>query len=452
MREDDAIKKVHRRIDEDFDRSLSQIMKLLAQPSISASGEGIRECVDLLASMMREAGIETKVFETPGNPILFGELPSKNSGAKTILFYGHYDVQPPEPLELWTSPPFQPTIREGKLFARGVADNKGQMIAHILAVQAFKATGTDIPVNLKFIFEGEEESGSASLPGFVKEHKDLLACDIVLPVDGSMLEGDVLNVRLGCRGIVNFEIELETASIDNHSGLSGGVVPNAGWTLVNLLATMKNEKGDVLIEGFMDDVQTPSAYDLAVIEALPYDPSELAKIYGVSEMPWNKKEFYTRLNLLPTLTINGIDCGYTGKGSKTVNPGKASAKLDARLVADQDPADIVDKIRKHVEKYAPGAKVTVHGVMKPSKTDGDLPVCRAVFAALEKIYENGVMIALGSGGSLPNYVWTDTLGVPALGIPYANQDANNHAPDENVKVELLSKGIHASAQIMYDLG
>lgn len=450
--ENDAIAKVHRYIDENFDRSLTQIMQLLAQPSISASGEGIGECVDLLSAMMREAGIETRVFETPGNPIIFGELASTTSGAETVLFYGHYDVQPPEPLELWTSPPFEPTVREGKLFARGVADNKGQLIAHILAVQAFRATGTAIPANLKFIFEGEEESGSASLPGFVKEHRDLLACDIVLPVDGSMLEGDILNVRLGCRGVVNFEIELETASIDNHSGLSGGVVPNVGWALVNLLATMKDENDAILIEGFMDAVQTPSAYDLAVIEALPYDPAELARVYGVPELPWNKKEFYTRLNLLPTLTINGIDCGYRGKGSKTVNPGKASVKLDARLVADQDPDSVVAAIKKHVAKHAPGAKVTVHGVMKPSKTDGGLPVCRAVLAALEKVYGNTVMVALGSGGSLPNYVWTDTLGVPALGIPYANQDANNHAPDENVKVSLLGKGIHASAQIMYDLG
>jgi len=444
------MEQVHKYIDDTFGQYLDTIKSFLRQPSISASGEGVRECAALLRDIMTESGIRTEIFETEGNPMVYGEILSKNKNAKTVLFYGHYDVQPPDPLNLWDSPPFEPVIREGKLFARGVADNKGQMIAHILAAHAFKSTERDIPCSVKFVFEGEEESGSTNLPVFVKDHKTLLACDIVLPVDGSLLPGNILNVRLGCRGVVNFEIGLQTAAFDCHSGRGGGVVPNAGWELVNLLRTMKNEKGEILIDGFMDNVRAPSEYDLSVIDSLPFDPEKTAAIYGLESLNLDRREFFTALSLAPTLSINGITCGYTGDGSKTVNPSKASVKMDARLVVDQDPEDIIEKVKKHVMKYAPDAEVKVHGYMHPSKTDGDLPVCRKVIASLEKIYADGVILSLGSGGSLPNYVWTDILGVPALGIPYANEDSRNHAPNENFSLDLLKKSIHASAQIMYD--
>lgn len=444
------MEQVHKYIDDTFGQYLETIKSFLRQPSISASGEGVRECAALLKDIMTESGIRTEIFETDGNPMVYGEILSKNKNAKTVLFYGHYDVQPPDPLNLWDSPPFEPVVREEKLFARGVADNKGQMISHILAAHAFKSTGTDIPCIVKFVFEGEEESGSTNIPLFVKNHKDLLACDIVLPVDGSLLPGNVLNVRLGCRGVVNFEIEIQTAAFDCHSGRGGGAVPNAGWELVNLLRTMKNEKGEILIEGFMDDVREPSEFDLSVIDSLPFDPKETAAIYGLDSLNMNRREFFTALNLSPTLSINGITCGYQGGGSKTVNPSKASVKMDARLVVDQNPEDIMEKIKRHILKHVPGARVKVHGFMNPSKSDGDLPVCRKVIGSLRKIYTNGVILSLGSGGSLPNYVWTDILGVPALGIPYANEDSKNHAPNENMSLDLLKKGIHASAQIMFD--
>lgn len=445
-----TLEQVHRCIDDSFDHDLSIIKAFLRQPSISASGEGVRECADLLASIMTDCGIRTEIYGTEGHPVVYGELLSSNKDAKTVLFYGHYDVQPPDPLELWDSPPFEPEIREGKVYARGSADNKGQLIAHVLAVKAFKTAGTEIPCNVKFVFEGEEESGSTNLPNFVSEHQELLSCDIVLPVDGSLLPGNILNVRLGSRGVANFEIEIQTAAFDCHSGRGGGTIPNAGWELVNLLRTMKNEKGEILIDGFMDDVREPSEFDLSIIDKLPYDPEEMAKIYGLYSLDMNKREYYTALNLSPTLSINGITCGYQGDGSKTVNPSKASVKMDARLVVDQDPEDIMQKIEKHVLKYAPGARIKRHGFMSPSKSDGDLEVCRKVVNSLKKIYEEGVILSLGSGGSLPNYVWTDILRTPALGIPYANEDSKNHAPNENMSLSLIKKGIHASAQIMYD--
>lgn len=196
----------------------------------------------------------------------------------------------------------------------------------------------------------------------------------------------------------------------------------------------------------------PGAFELQVIDNLPFDAAAMAKLYGVQSITMDRQEFFTRLNLRPTLTINGLASGYQGPAAKTVNPCKAVAKLDARLVNNQNPVDIIDKIKKHVAKHSCNAKVIVHGSMLPSKTDGTLPICQAVIESLGRIYENGVAVSLGSGGSLPNSVWTDTLGIPALGIPYANSDANNHAPNENVKVDLIHKGIHASAQIIFDLG
>lgn len=444
------MERVHKCIDDSFDQYLSIIKSFLRQPSVSASGEGVRECAVLLSNIMNDCGITSKIFETAGHPVVYGELLSGKKDAKTVLFYGHYDVQPPEPLDLWDSPPFEPEIRQGKIFARGSADNKGQLIAHVLAVKALKETGTEIPCNVKFVFEGEEESGSTNLPNFVRENKELLFCDIVLPVDGSLLPGNILNVRLGSRGVLSFEIELQTAAFDCHSGRGGGTIPNAGWELVNLLRTMKNEKGEILIDGFMDNVRVPSEFDLSVIDNLPYDPEEMAKIYGLDSLGMSRREYFTALNLSPTLTINGITCGYQGNGSKTVNPSRASVKMDARLVVDQNPEDIMQKIENHVLKHAPGARIKWHGFMSPSKSDGDLDVCQQVVDSLKKVYEEGVILSLGSGGSLPNYVWTEILGTPALGIPYANEDSRNHAPNENMSLALLKKGIHASAQIMFD--
>ena len=445
------MEKVHGYIDLAFNRYVDTLIAFLRLPAISATGEGVGECASFLKKKMDDIGMLATIFETRGSPVVYGELLSKNSDAKTVLFYGHYDVQPPEPLDLWESPPFEPSVRNGRLYARGVADNKGQMIAHILAAQAFLAVGTEIPVNLKFVFEGEEESGSPNLADFVRNHKELLVSDVVLSVDGSLLPGNILNVRLGCRGVVNFEISLQTAAFDYHSGRGGGVIPNAGWELVRLLQTMKDDEGVILIDGFSDDVRPPSAYDLSIIESMPFNERAMSALHGVESLGFDGKEYFSRLNLFPTLSINGITCGYQGEGSKTVIPSKASVKMDARLVVDQNPEDIIEKIKKHIAKHAPAAELRVHGFMYPSKSDGELPVCRSVVAALKKTYTEGVILSLASGGSLPNYVWTDILGVPAICIPYANEDCRNHAPNENFDLKLFKKGIHASAWIMHEL-
>ena len=303
------MERVHTHIDDNFEEYLTAIGGIIRQRSISATGEGIRECAALLAEMMASAGIKTEIRETDGNPVVYGELFSERQDAKTVLFYGHYDVQPPEPLELWDSEPFEPSIRNGRLYARGIADNKGQLMAHILAIRAFRESGAEIPCNAKFVFEGEEESGSTNLAAFVERNRELLDCDIALAVDGPMLSGDVLNVCLGCRGVVNFEIELETAQFDCHSGRGGDIIPNAGWELLRLLRTMKDEQGNILIEGFMDGVRSPTEKDMEVIDGLPFDRENLKSLYGVPSFGLDKRQYYTQHHLSPTLTINGITCG-----------------------------------------------------------------------------------------------------------------------------------------------
>jgi acetylornithine deacetylase/succinyl-diaminopimelate desuccinylase-like protein len=384
--------------------------------------------------------------------VLYGEVESPQPDAFTLLFYGHYDVQPPEPLEEWDSPPFEPIVREGRLWGRGVADNKGQLLTHVLAVKSYLAVHDSLPVNVKFVFEGEEESGSVHLPEFIEEHRDLLAADLVYTSDGPLHETGDPVVFFGVRGILNVELRLRTAEHDNHSGNKGGVVPNAAWELVDVLSTMKDEEDRVLIPGFYDDVLPPDEASLQLIEDLPYDPDSLAEVFGVEQLGLSKEEYYRRLTLRPTLTINGLVSGYTGPGSKTIIPGQAVAKLDMRLVADQDPEKIFEMVKAHVSKVNPDVEVVHHGHMYPSRTRPDLPAGQKVVRAVEAGAGEEPIVTPALGGSLPDYVWTKLVGLPSVGVPYANADEANHAPNENMEVDLFYRGIRVSAQVMHELG
>jgi len=447
-----SIERVHTYINAQRDYFLEAWKRLVAQPSISAQNKGVRQCAQLLEDIMRAAGIKTRRFETAGQPIVYGEVRSDRPEALTLLFYGHYDVQPPEPLEKWLSPPFEPSVRDGRLYGRGAADNKGQLLPHVFAVQAYLEAVGSLPINVKFVFEGEEESGSIHLPEFIQENRELLAADLVFTSDGPMHDSGAPVVFFGVRGILSVELVLETAGQDNHSGNKGGVIPNAAWEMVELLATMRDESGRVTIEGFYDDVLPPSTYDLELIAKLPYDPDQLAQVFGVAQLPWSKEEFYRRLTLEPTLTINGLVSGYTGPGSKTIIPGRAAAKLDMRLVANQDPEDILAKLRAHVARHNPNVRVIHHGHMFPSRTRADLPVCQTVVRAIRAAYGREPLVMPALGGSLPDYVWTRLLGLPSVGVPYANADEANHAPNENMRLDCFFQGIHASAQVIHELG
>ncbi|MFE1627492.1 M20/M25/M40 family metallo-hydrolase [Brevibacillus reuszeri] len=437
-------------IEERKEHYLQQLFSLLKQESISTTNVGVRECAQLLKEMMQASGIESRLIETEGHPVVYGEwLKAENSF--TVLIYGHYDVQPPEPLEEWQSPPFEPTIRDGRIYCRGVGDNKGQLMAQVLAIKTYLDSFGELPVNVKLVFEGEEENGSPHLASFVERHKELLACDLVYTSDGPMHVSGIPSVELGVRGILGVELIAHGAKWDHHSGNLGNIAPNPAWMLIDLLKTMRDEQGRVLIEGFYENIRQPTAYELDLFRKLPFDRKELIQQIGYEDIEEDAETFYRLLSLEPTFNICGFHSGYGGDGSKTIIPAKASVKMDIRLVIDQDPDDIFQKLCTHVKKHAPAVEVLHQGDMRPSRTSAELEIVKVVVEAVRDAYSIDPLLVPGVGGSLPDYVWTQILGVPSVMVPYANADEANHAPNENMKVELFYKGISCTCHVLHRL-
>jgi acetylornithine deacetylase/succinyl-diaminopimelate desuccinylase-like protein len=401
--------------------------------------------------MIEETGMTVEVIPTKGHPIIYAERLSDPS-KPTVLFYGHYDVQPPDPLEEWNSPPFEPTIRDGKIFCRGVGDNKGQLLAQVLAVKSYMDVHGALPVNVKFVFEGEEETSSPNIAPFVETNREKLKADLVYTSDGPLDASGKPMVLLGVRGILYVEMEAQGAKWDNHSGNKGGIIPNPAWTLVELLNTIKNRDGKVLIEGFYDDVQKPTEKMLDLIRALPFNKDEIRETVGYDGFDMDGESYYRKLTLEPTFNIAGFTSGYGGEGSKTIIPHKAVLKCDMRLVVDQDPDDIYEKLVAHVKKHAPEVTVKHLGDMQPSRTSPDLEIVKVITKAVEEAYGEEPILQPSLGGSLPDYVWTKILKVPSVVVPYANADESNHAPNENLEVDKFFKGIRCSCSVLSALG
>jgi acetylornithine deacetylase/succinyl-diaminopimelate desuccinylase-like protein len=443
--------KINEYVDNSRDLFLEKFFDLLRQPSISAQNVGVRECMSLLTEMIGDIGMHVEIMETKGHPVIYAER-MVSAEAFTILFYGHYDVQPPDPLNEWISPPFEPTIRDGKIFARGTGDNKGQLLAHLLAVKSYLDVCGELPVNIKFLFEGEEETGSPNIVSFVTTHKNQLKTDLVYTSDGALHPSGAPLITLGVRGIQYIELTAFGARWDNHSGNKGGIVPNPAWILIDLLHTMRDKDGNVLIEGFYDDVQKPDEKMVALIRSLPFDKKEIRKIIGYDAFDMDAETYYRKLMLEPTFNIAGFTSGYGGEGSKTIIPQKATIKADMRLVVDQNPDAIYEKVVAHVKRHAPNVEVKNLGAMQPSRTSPDLDVVKVVTDAVRDAYDMEPILQPSLGGSLPDYVWTKILGVPSIIVPYANADGNNHGPNENIEVEKFSKGIICSSAVLAALG
>jgi len=443
------ILEIHSSIESSKEKSIETLVDFVKQASISRDVEAVEKCSRYLKSLMIDCGINSRIYKTEGNPIVYGEVLSENKDSKTVLFYGHYDVQPPDPIEEWDSPPFEPIIRNDRLYGRGAGDNKGQLLAHILAVKIILEKNNSLPINVKFVFEGEEEIGSKSLSKFVKDNKGLLDTDLVITSDGPIHDSGAPMVVFGVRGVMNFQLELETANTDNHSGNKGGVIPNPAWILNEVLYSMKDKDDYVTIQGFYEDVLKPTQKELELIDKLPFDPENLAKIYGIEKIELDKKTFYQRLMFLPTLTINGLVSGYTKKGSKNIIPKKAIAKMEVRLVKDQNPEDLFMKIKKHVKKVNAQVEVIQQEEdMHPSRTSSELLISEKIIKAVKKAYDMDPIILPSMGGSLPDYIWTKVLGKPSIMVPYANADEANHAPNENMDLECFVNGIHCSVEII----
>ena len=421
-------------------------------PSVSATGQGMPEAAGHARDLVARAGLEATVAGTAGWPLVLGHRAGP-PGAPTVLVYGHYDVQPPDPLDAWTSPPFEPEVRDGRLYGRGGADNKGQHLAQLLAVESLLATRGELPCTVKVLLDGEEEIGSPNLAAFAAGHRQELAADLVVWSDGPVDPGGGWRLVFGVRGIASFELRARGANRSLHSGNWGGVAPNPLWTLVHLLASMRDGDGRITVDGFSDDVQPLGAEEGAALARLPVDVEAVKADLGLEELDVPvERGFAERLAAWPTLTINGLHGGYGGRGTQTVLPSEAVAKCDVRLVHAQRAADVYEKLEAHVARYAPGVELVRQGSMEPSRTPMDSPFTEPVRAGMAAAQGADPLLVPVLGGSLPLHVFTGVLGLPTFGIPLGNPDQANHAPDENLDLDRFHTGIKTAAAVLAKLG
>jgi acetylornithine deacetylase/succinyl-diaminopimelate desuccinylase-like protein len=437
------------------ERYLDELKALLAIPSISALPEhagDVKRCAEWCADELRRIGLEhVRLIDTPGNPVVYGDWLGA-PGAPTILFYGHYDVQPVDPLELWESPPFEATVRDGEIYARGSADDKGQVFMHMKAVEAHMKQNGRLPVNIKFILEGEEEVGSVNLDDFVRGHRDELAASVVVISDSGMFARGVPSICYGLRGLVYFQIDLRGSSTDLHSGSFGGAVANPAIVLAQILAQMKDRGGRIKIAGFYDDVVPLQEAERQAWASLPFNEKKYKKDFGIPKV-FGESDYTTleRTWARPTFEVNGLLSGFTGEGAKTVLPAVAMAKVSMRLVANQDPDKIARLFEDYVKKVTPRTvelKVTrMHGG-KPWMTSYDNPYVQAAGRAIEKGFGQKPVFTR-EGGSIPVVsTFQEELGLPSVLFGVGLPDENAHAPNEKLDVGNFHNGIIASA-ILY---
>ena len=441
------------------ERYLEELKALLAIPSISALPEhaaDVRRCAEWCGDEMRRVGLQNvRLIETPGNPVVYGDWLGAE-GAPTILFYGHYDVQPVDPLNLWESPPFEATIRDGEIFARGSADDKGQVFMHLKAVEAHLKQSGRLPVNMKFILEGEEEVGSEHLDDFIRGHKPDLKADVVVISDSGMFARGVPSICYGLRGLVYYQIDLRGSSTDLHSGSFGGAVANPAFVLAQMIAQMKDKSGRIRIPNFYDDVKPLQEEERKAWASLPFNEKQYRKDFGIPKL-FGETGFTTleRTWARPTLEVNGLLSGFTGEGAKTVLPAISMAKISMRLVPDQDPNKIAGLFEDYVRKVAPRTvelKITRMQGGKPWMTSFDNPYVQAAGRAIEKGFGRSPIFTR-EGGSIPVVsTFQEELGLPSVLFGVGLPDENAHAPNEKLDVSNFHNGIIASAYLYEEIG
>ena len=440
-----------RHIDAGLDASIAELTALVAEPSIAAQGRGMESCAALVGRMLERRGFAVTMMPGRGGPpVVFAERAGTSD--RTLLIYNHYDVQPPEPLELWTSPPFTATLRDGRLYGRGVSDDKGHLTSRLLAIDAWLAVASALPCRIKFVIEGEEEVGSVHLPEIVRSERERLAADACLWEFGSIDHRGVPMQYAGLRGICYVELAVETESVDVHSGVGGSIFPNAAWRLTWALATLKGPDERIRIPGHYDSVRPPTARDRELLAALPEVAGEYRERYGVNQFVRGLTggvELRVAEVFEPTCTICGLTAGYQGAGSKTVLPARASAKVDFRLVPDQTPDEVLANLRRHLDADGfPDVTITFLGGNPAGRTDPDDPFLRLVADTAEPIYGTPMQIVPMIGGSGPNHTFLHDLGVPVATAGLGYPDTRAHAPDENLSLELYVKHARHVARIL----
>ncbi len=445
--------------DKNQSRARDELFDLLRIPSVSARSEhnaDTARAAEWIANSLRTIGCDVKVHGTKGHPIVVGEWRQAPPGAQTVLIYGHYDVQPVEPLELWSSPPFEPTVRDRKIFARGSVDDKGQLFLHVKALEAHLASRGKLPVNIIVLAEGEEEVGSEHLAEFIEAHAKELACDAVVISDSAMFAPGLPSILSSLRGLAYFQIDVRGPETDLHSGSYGGGVMNPAMALARILATMHDADGHIAIEGFYDDVRDWGDVARRQMKQLPFDEKAFRAETGSPEL-FGEKGYTTleRLWMRPTCEVNGLLSGYTGEGAKTVLPSVAMAKVSCRLVPDQRPEKIEQLMRAHVQRVCPpGVEATVrplHGG-NPWRADLGGPLFDAARRALATAFDREPVIT-GEGGSIPVVGdFQRILNAPVLLVGFGLPGENAHAPNEWMSEDNFYKGMRAMAALWEELG
>lgn len=429
---------------------IAQLSELCRVPSVAAEGgPAMADAAEMVLALCRQAGVEATLTPTAGGPpIVLGQA---GAGPRRLLIYNHYDVQPADPLDEWLSPPFEPTVRDGALYARGVSDNKGNLVARLAAARAYREVFGDLPLQLTFVLEGEEEVGSPHLDGFARSHADLLrTMEGCIWEAGYKDEDDRPAASLGLKGILVVELHVRTAATDAHSA-SGGLYPNALWRLTEALSTLRAPDGAVLIDGLLARVRPPSASELAMLERLPYDAAAVQRRMGIKGFLGGLTGVpaLRRLMFEPTVTINGLVGGYTGPGSKTVIPCRAMAKLDMRLVPDLTPDLTLGLLRQHLARRGFDDVQVVAGEdgLMPARTDPDAAIVRAVLAAMTDGYGMVPNVYPSMAGSGPMYQLCQAYGIPAVSTGVGWAHSRNHAPNESVRLADYIQGIKVMGRI-----
>ncbi|MDO8615759.1 MAG: M20/M25/M40 family metallo-hydrolase [Dehalococcoidia bacterium] len=461
---------IFRHIDDHNDDAIQSLIDLCRLPTVSAQKRAIAETAEHVAALLRALGFETQVLPKPvlseaegregaqtggrpsGHPVVYAE--ARGASPRTLLFYDHYDVQPAEPLDLWSSPPFEPALRDGKLYGRGVSDNKGNIAARLAAIRAWREVRGELPCAIKFCIEGDEEIGSPQMEEFVAEHRELLAADACIWEGGGVTWEGLPQVVLGVKGLLYVQLEVGTVNRDAHSSY-GTVLPNAAWRLAWALSTIKGPDERILIDGFFDAVRPPTPEERAAIEAMPREDAETLASFGIKEALLGVRgvDYIARHLFEPTATIDGLSSGYEGEGPKTVLPARAMAKMDFRLVPDQDPHDVLAKLRAHLDRHGfADVRVTDLGGEHPARTPVTDPFVRVMRDAIREAYGAEAVIVPAMAGTGPLYPFIQTLGLPTADCGIGYPDAHIHAPDENIRIEDFRRGTKAIAALLGRFG
>lgn len=443
-------KAVDRYIEDHVKESIKQLSRLCAQPSVAAQNMGIDACAKLVAESLAARGFDVQILPTGGSPVVFGERKGRKD--QTLLAYDHYDVQPPEPLALWDSPPFEPTVKGGRLYARGVADNKGNFVSRLHAIDAILEAEGELPCNIKFVVEGEEEIGSVHLEPFVREHQDLLSADVCVWEVGGVDHENTPIQMVGLRGICYVELHVRTANQDVHSGTGGSIFPNAAWRLVWALSSLKDKDENILLPGFYEDILPPTEREKELLAEQPAMMDYYREKYEMDHFLNgidNELDLAIEAVFKPTCTICGLTSGYQGEGSKTVLPAEAHAKVDFRLVPNQTPEKVLAQLRAHLDTHGfEDIEIINLGGNPPAKTDPDHPAVQIAVEAANDVYEKPTRVIPMIGGSGPNFMFQKYLGVPIISSGAGDSESQVHAPNESISLDLYVKAAKHFARIL----